>query len=279
MREARHWLITGVSSGFGRSIAEAALARGDSITGTLRKKEDAAAFEALAPGQTDACLLDLTDRNNVSRVIAEAVERHGGVDVLVNNAGYALAGAVEEFEEAEIRDQMETNFFGLAAATRAVLPVMRRQKSGHIINIASVAGLWGFPGMAMYSASKFAVVGFSEALAAEMAPFGVKVTVLEPGAFRTKFSSNSSFTRARRPIEAYAPTVGKICSQIASYDGSQPGDPERAAQAILRLVDLEEPPVQLLLGKDAVQLHRQKLGLTSQSIDQWEDLSSGTDYA
>jgi len=279
MREARHWLITGVSSGFGRSIAEAALARGDSITGTLRKKEDAAAFEALAPGQTDACLLDLTDRNNVSRVIAEAVERHGGVDVLVNNAGYALAGAVEEFEEAEIRDQMETNFFGLAAATRAVLPVMRRQKSGHIINIASVAGLWGFPGMAMYSASKFAVVGFSEALAAEMAPFGVKVTVLEPGAFRTKFSSNSSFTRARRPIEAYAPTVGKICSQIASYDGSQPGDPERAAQAVLRLVDLEEPPVQLLLGKDAVQLHRQKLGLTSQSIDQWEDLSSGTDYA
>jgi len=279
MREARHWLITGVSSGFGRSIAEAALARGDSITGTLRKKEDAAAFEALAPGQTDACLLDLTDRNNVSRVIAEAVERHGGVDVLVNNAGYALAGAVEEFEEAEIRDQMETNFFGLAAATRAVLPVMRRQKSGHIINIASVAGLWGFPGMAMYSASKFAVVGFSEALAAEMAPFGVKVTVLEPGAFRTKFSSSSSFTRARRPIEAYAPTVGKICSQIASYDGSQPGDPERAAQAVLRLVDLEEPPVQLLLGKDAVQLHRQKLGLTSQSIDQWEDLSSGTDYA
>ena len=278
MREARHWLITGVSSGFGRSIAEAALARGDSITGTLRKKEDAAAFEALAPGQTDACLLDLTDRNNVSRVIAEAVERHGGVDVLVNNAGYALAGAVEEFEEAEIRDQMETNFFGLAAATRAVLPVMRRQKSGHIINIASVAGLWGFPGMAMYSASKFAVVGFSEALAGEMAPFGVKVTALEPGAFRTKFSSSSSFTRARRPIEAYEPTVGKLCTQIASYDGNQPGDPGRAAQAVLQLVDLEEPPVHLLLGKDAVQLHRQKLTMTSQSIDQWEALSSGTDY-
>jgi len=278
MREARHWLITGVSSGFGRTIAEAALARGDSVTGTLRKKEEAAAFEALAPGRTRACLLDLTDRDNVLPVIAEAVERRGGVDVLVNNAGYAQAGAVEEFEEAEIRDQMETNFFGLVAATRAVLPVMRRQRSGHIVNIASVAGLMGFPGLAMYSASKFAVVGFSEALAGEMAPFGVKVTVLEPGAFRTRFSSSSSFTRARRPIDAYEPTAGQIFRQIASSDGHQPGDPERAAQAVLQLVDLEEPPVHLLLGKDAVRLHRQKLELTSQSIDQWEELSSGTDY-
>jgi len=132
--------------------------------------------------------------------------------------------------------------------------------------------------MAMYSASKFAVVGFSEALAGEMAPFGVKVTVLEPGAFRTRFSSSNSLTRARRPIEAYESTVGKFSSQIASYDGHQPGDPERAAQVVLQLVDLEEPPVHLLLGKDAVQLQRQKLGLTSQSIEQWEGLSSGTDY-
>ncbi|MGO8858242.1 MAG: oxidoreductase [Steroidobacteraceae bacterium] len=274
----RIWLITGVSTGLGRALAEAVLARGETVIGTLRKADQAAAFEALAPGRAVAKLLDLTDAARVRPAVTEAIEAAGGVDVVVNNAGYGLSGAAEEVSDAEIRRQMETNFFGLVAVTQAALPFMRSQRRGHFVNIASVAGFRGILGMSIYSASKFAVEGFSAGLAAEAGHLGIRVTIVEPGAFRTRWSSNTAIVRSARVIEEYAPTAGMVRAGLEKMDGHQENDPAKGAAAILAAVDSAKPPLHLPLGADAVRYKRETLAGVSEELAAWESVSSATKY-
>ena len=276
---ARIWLVTGVSSGFGQELARQILARGDTVVGTLRRKEQAAAFEALAPGRAHARLLDVTDSAAIPPLVA-AVERYiGSIDVLVNNAGYGLGGAVEELDAAECRHVMETNFFGTLNLIKAVLPSMRKRRSGHIINFSSMAGIVGFPGFGLYNASKFAVSGLTEALAGELAPFGIRATVVEPGGFRTNFAGGS-LAVARNPMPEYADTVAARPRVMKEhYHGTQRGDPAKAAAAVLSIVGAESPPVHLLLGPDAVAAARGKLERFGAEIAAWEALSNSTDYS
>jgi len=274
----RIWLITGVSSGLGRSLAEAVLARGEMVIGTMRKPEQLPGFEALAPGRAFGCRLDVTDRDRVQSVIRESIERAGGVDVVVNNAGYGLAGAAEEVNDAEMRHQMETNFFGLVGVTRAALPFMRAKARGHVVNISSVAGYMGISGMAIYSASKFAVEGFSEALAGETAALGIHVTIVEPGGFRTRWASDNAIVRAARVIDAYSASSGAIRTGLSRMDGVQQGDPDKAALAIIAAVEAENPPLRLPLGPDSVKFLRHKLSGMLEELATWESLASSTDF-
>lgn len=274
----RTWLITGVSSGIGRALAEAILRRGEVVIGTLRRKEQLAGFEALAPGRAFACQLDVTDKANVHTVVTRAIEAAGGIDVLVNNAGYGLSGAAEEVSDAESRHQMETNFFGLVEVTQAALPFMRAQKRGHIVNISSVAGYMGIRGMSLYSASKFAVEGFSESLAAEAAHLGIRVTIVEPGAFRTNWSSNTAIVRSAKVIADYAPTAGAIRTGLEKMDGHQENDPAKGAEAIIAAVNAENPPLRLPLGADSVRYLREKLAAVAKELDTWESVASSTRF-
>lgn len=278
MSDTRTWLITGVSTGFGRALAEAVLARGDTVIGTLRKPGQAAEFEALAPGRASSCIIDLTDKARVGPTITAAIEKAGGVDVVINNAGYGLAGAVEEVSDVEMRHQMETNFFGLVEVTQAALPFMRAKGKGHFVNIASLAGLMGLGGFSMYCASKFAVVGFSESLAAEAAPLGIKVTVVEPGTFRTNWSSASAIIRAEKVIDAYAQTAGVLRERLGQLDGNQPGDPVKAALAILKAVDAPNPPMHLPLGPDAVAAAAAKLERMTTELATWREVGLATTF-
>lgn len=274
----RTWLITGVSTGLGRALAEAVLGRGEIVIGTLRKREQQAEFAALAPGRALTTLLDMTDRKQVHTRITQAIQAAGGIDVVVNNAGYGLCGAAEEVSDAEIRHQMETNFFGLVAVTQAALPFMRAQKRGHIVNISSVAGYKGIHGMSIYSASKFAVEGFSEGLAAEAGHLGIRVTIVEPGAFRTQWASNSAIVRSVRVIEDYAPTAGVVRAGHAKMDGHQENDPAKGAIAIIAAVDSTHPPLRLPLGADSVRYLRDKLAAMTQELAAWEALSADTRF-
>lgn len=272
----RIWLITGVSSGLGRALAEAALKQGDTVIGTLRKADQLAEFEALAPGRATGCLLDVTDKANVHALVTRAIEAAGGIDVVVNNAGYGLAGAAEEISDAELRQQMETNFFGLVAVSQAALPFMRANRRGHFVNISSVAGYKGILGMSIYSASKFAVEGFSESLAAETVHLGIKVTIVEPGAFRTNWSSSNAIVRSAKVIEDYAATAGAIRAGLEQMSGHQENDPAKGARAILAVVAAENPPLRLPLGADSVRYLRDKLAAMSAEIDAWEEIASDT---
>lgn len=275
---SRTWLITGVSSGLGRALAEAVLQRGEVVIGSLRKPEQVAQFEALAPGRAFGCLLDVTDKANVHAVVSRAIEAASGIDVVVNNAGYGLAGAAEEVNDAEARQQMETNFFGLVAVTQAALPFMRAQRRGHFINVSSVAGFKGVVGMPIYSASKFAVEGFSESLAAETAHLGIKVTIVEPGAFRTNWSSNTAIVRSAKTIEDYVPTAGMVRAGLEYMDGRQENDPVKGAQAIISAVDAENPPMRLPLGADSVGYLREKLAAMAAELEAWESIASNTRF-
>jgi NAD(P)-dependent dehydrogenase (short-subunit alcohol dehydrogenase family) len=274
---SRTWMITGVSSGFGRELAQAALARGDTVIGTLRKQEQLAAFEALAPGRAHAVQLDVTDSAAIAPAVAGAIERCGAIDVLVNNAGYGFVGAVEEASIAEVRQQFETNVFGLIQVTQAVLPQMRQRGRGHIINLSSGAGVIASPGLGLYAASKFAVEGFSEALAGEVAPLGIRVTILEPGGFRTQFSGGSCAQAAQR-IAAYDATAGRMRAGFEQFNGRQPGDPARAAQLMLQLSDMAEPPLRLVLGADMLPRVRGKYEHLLAELTRWEALSLSTDF-
>jgi NAD(P)-dependent dehydrogenase (short-subunit alcohol dehydrogenase family) len=274
--QPKRWLITGASSGFGLELARAALARGDTVVGTLRQRAQADSFEKLAPGRAHAVLLDVTRAADVGPAVQQALERAGGIDVLVNNAGYGLFGAVEEVSDAEGRHVMETNFFGALAVTRALLPHLREQRRGHIFNISSAAGVIGFPGCGLYSASKFALEGASEALAGELAPFGVRVTIVEPGGFRTNFAGGS-MRQADQVLPAYADTpAGKARHSIGRYDGRQPGDPAKAAQAIITALQAPQAPLRLVLGADAVQMVRGKHEGTLKLLAEWEPVSVNT---
>jgi len=274
-----NWLITGVSSGFGRALAEAVLAKGDRVAGTVRKAAAKAEFETLAPGRALGILLDVTDEASVRRGIGEAEERTGGgVDVLVNNAGYGFEGAIEEATPAQIRAQFEVNVFGAVAVIQAVLPHMRRRRAGHIVNITSMGGLTAFPGVGIYNGSKFALEGISEALAKEVKPLGIKVTIVEPGSFRTDWAGRS-MVHVERPIADYEETAGLFRRALAQRNGRQPGDPRKAARAIIQAVEAETPPLHLLLGTDALRLVGEKLGALETEIMRWAPVSVSTDFA
>ncbi len=277
MHENRRWFITGVSSGFGRLLAEAALARGDSVAGTLRSPEQAGAFEALAPGRAHAVLLDVTERKRIPAAVSEGVGKLGGIDILVNNAGYGIAGVLEELDEDEIDHAIETNLGGTIYVTKAALPALRESK-GRILNFSSMAGLVGLPGMAPYCAAKHGVEGFSESIAAELQPFGIVVTLIEPGGFRTNFLKGSERI-ARTPLSIYDATPGGMTrSGLSGVGDMMPGDPSRAIEAILRVVDSDAPPLRLVLGADALTSIRDKMDRVQANLAEWESVTLSTGF-
>jgi NAD(P)-dependent dehydrogenase (short-subunit alcohol dehydrogenase family) len=271
------WFITGVSSGFGRALAETLVSRGERVVGTLRNEDQRTQFEALSPGKSLGYLLDVRDHDAVRRVVAQIEEEVGAIDVLVNNAGYGYEGSVEEATPEAIRAQFDVNLFGAVSVLQAVLPFMRSRRTGHILNVTSMGGLMTFPGVGVYNASKFALEGINEALASEVRQFGIKVTAIEPGAFRTDWAGRS-MTRASRTISDYASLLEPISASRAARSGKQPGDPARAALAIIKVVESEHPPVHLLLGTDAVKFVREKIATLTKEIDDWESLSASTDF-
>jgi NAD(P)-dependent dehydrogenase (short-subunit alcohol dehydrogenase family) len=273
----RVWFITGCSTGFGRELAEQCLRRGDKVVATLRKPEQLADLAAEFGETALVVALDVTDQNSIDSAIQAAVAKFGRIDVLVNNAGYGLAGAIEEATEAEFMPVFETNVFGLIRVTRALLPHFREQRSGHIVNLSSIAGLIGSPGWGYYNASKFAVNGFSEALAAELAPLGIQVTIVEPGPFRTDFLGRSGVEAALR-IPDYDPTAGKTRIYFHDQAGKQAGDPVKACEAIIAVVEAPDPPRHLLLGAIAFNRYSARLDQWKQELETWRTTSLGADY-
>jgi NAD(P)-dependent dehydrogenase (short-subunit alcohol dehydrogenase family) len=272
------WFITGASRGLGRELAAAALEDGDQVIAAAR--DPRAALEAL-PEAGDALLavrLDVTDEQQAAKAVATGVERFGRIDVVVNNAGYGLFGGVEEISDTEARALFDTNVFGLLNLTRAVLPTLRVQGSGRIINIGSSAGFASSAGRGLYSASKFAVEGLTEALRAEAAPLGIHVTVVELGSFRTNFLTTDSRREVAESISAYADTVGKLTEAIEVGHGRQPGDPVKAAAAIRHLATVGQPPLRLHLGSDCVSLVEGKLATVAEELGRWRDLALSTDF-
>lgn len=271
------WLITGCSTGFGRELASAVLARNWNAVVTAR---DPATIQDIVAGHDVSALalrLDVTDPEQVASAAKEAEARFGAIDVLVNNAGYGYRGAVEEADETEVRELFETNFFGLVSMIQAVLPGMRAHRRGHIVNISSVADRMAQPGSGYYSATKFAVGGLSDALRKEVGPLGIRVTVVEPGGFRTDFAGRS-LRQSKHTIDDYAATAGARRKENSSTDGRQPGDPARAAQAIIRAVQADKPPFRLALGRSAVQRIRAEIDTQRQELDAWEETANGADY-
>jgi NAD(P)-dependent dehydrogenase (short-subunit alcohol dehydrogenase family) len=271
----RVWLITGASSGFGRSIAEAALAAGDDVVASARRPSALADLVSDHPGRVLALELDVTDAERIPAAVAEAVAWRGRLDVLVNNAGYALVGAVEENTDAELRGMLEVMFFGAAAMTRAVLPHLRGRGSGAIVQISSLGGQLSFAGYSAYSAAKFALEGLSEALADEVNPLGIKVLIVEPGSFRTGLQNGFAVST---PIPAYQDTVGATARAAAASDGTQAGDPAKAAAAIIAALDAEHTPLRLPLGSDAVDLLLAHSDRFRRELATWEEVSRGTDF-
>ncbi|WP_328648622.1 oxidoreductase [Amycolatopsis sp. NBC_00348] len=267
------WFITGASRGFGRALTDAALTAGDQVVAAARNPP---------PGDPAGprldVRLDVTDPAQAEAAVAAAVDRFGRIDVLVNNAGYGLFGAVEEVPDADVRALFDTNVFGLLNVTRAALPVLRAQGAGHVVNISSSAGFASGAGRGLYSAAKFAVEGLSEALRAEVGPLGIDVTVVEPGSFRTDFLAPASRRQVAVTVPAYAGSVGAVTSAIEKNDGHQPGDPARAVTAIRHLVTTAEPPLRLQLGSDCVRLVEDKLATVAGELDQWRELATSTDY-
>ncbi|MDA5341109.1 oxidoreductase [Stenotrophomonas maltophilia] len=276
MSSSRLILITGVSSGFGRALALQALQAGHRVVGTVRNDEARVAFEALAPGRAFARLLDVTDAEAIDALVADVEANVGAIDVLVNNAGYGHEGILEESTLAELRHQFEVNVFGPAALIKAVLPHMRARRRGHILNITSMGGFITMPGIAWYCGSKFALEGISEVLGKEVATFGIHVTAVAPGSFRTDWAGRS-MARAPRSIDDYDALFDPIRSAREAKSGHQLGDPAKAAQAMLQIIESDAPPTHLLLGSDALQLVRTKLASMAGSIDAWEKLSRSTD--
>ncbi|MGC1369002.1 MAG: oxidoreductase [Methylovirgula sp.] len=273
-----NWLITGVSSGFGRALAEAVVKKGGSVAGTVRKDKDKSAFEAIAPGRAFAILLDVTDEKAVHRGVKEAEQKLDGIDVLVNNAGYGFEGALEEASLADFRAQFDVNVFGAVAMMQAVLPLMRARRRGHIVNISSIGGLAAFPGIGAYHGSKFALEGISESLAKEVKHLGIKVTIVEPGGFRTDWAGRS-MQHIEHTIADYEPSAGAFRRSLAERDGRQAGDPRKAAEAIILAVESEGPPLHLLLGPDALRLAGEKLGALTAEILKWAPVSANTNFS
>ena len=271
----RTWFITGVSRGLGLAIANAALTDGDMVIGTVRDK---APDRSSGPGKLHVVTLDVADGEAADEAVHQAFARAGKIDVIVNNAGYGLLGAFETATDSEARRLFEVDVFAPIRIIRAALPYLRAQRSGHIINITSIAGRAPGAGSALYAAAKHALEGLSASLAQEVRPFGVKVTAVAPGAFRTDFLSSHSIRKSNAEEAAYAQSVGRMMSGFDAMAGKQIGDPDRAAQAILELVRAEQPPIHLLLGTDALRRTREKADAVIEEMDRWEEVTRGTDF-
>jgi NAD(P)-dependent dehydrogenase (short-subunit alcohol dehydrogenase family) len=274
---AKTFLITGVSSGFGRALAEAALRDGHTVAGTVRKEGDRADFERLGRGAR-AVILDVTDTNQIAPAIAAIEKDIGAIDVLVNNAGYGHEGILEESSIEDLRRQFEVNVFGAVAMIQAVLPAMRQRRAGHILNITSMGGIITLPGLSYYHGSKFALEGISEALGKEVKDFGIHVTAIEPGGFRTDWPGRS-MVRAARSIADYDALIEPIRKRRMELSGWQVGDPAKAAQAMLKVALSDNPPAHLLLGSDAVRLVEEKMKSLQADFNAWKSVSLSTDVA
>lgn len=275
--DAKVWLITGSSSGFGRSLVEAVLKKGDRVVATARKPEYLDDLVQQYPETVHAVRLDVTNLQDVQAAIKSALNQYDRIDVLVNNAGYPAMGAIEELSDDDTRRQFETNFFGALSMIRAVLPTMREQRSGHILNISSFAGVASFSGLGIYSATKFALEGASEALAQEVKPLGIKVTLIEPGGFRTN-AIGSSMVTPKHPISDYAETSGKTIDFMRASHGKQPGDPAKAADAMIQVVESDDPPLRLALGEDSANGIVQKLDAMKAELEAWKFVSISTAF-
>lgn len=277
MENAPVWFITGCSTGFGNELARQIIARGDRVVVTARDKSRLAELIADHEDTTLALDLDVTNSEQIEAAVAAAAERFGRIDILVNNAGYGYMASVEEGEYAEIRRQFDANVFGLFAMTRAVLPIMRRQRSGHVINFTSVAGIVGFPGSGYYAASKHAVEGWSDSLAAEGKPIGIKVTCIEPGPFRTDWAGRSMIQTPNR-IAEYAETAGIRLTGAKQGSGKQPGDPARAAAAIISIAGKEDAPRHFVFGAFGVDQVTRRLNAALDDVKTWREASLATDF-
>jgi len=271
------WFITGFSTGFGRELAKEVLASGYKAAVASRNTDDVKDIVEAYPETAIPVKLDVTKPDEIKAAVEQITQKFGTVDVLVNNAGIGYFGAIEESEEAEVRRMFEINFFGLANVTKAVLPIMRKQRSGHILNIASIGGLVSFPAVCFYNATKYAVDGFSEALAKETAPLGIKVTVIAPSGFRTDWAGRSA-NNSKIVIDDYKETAETNKNNIRGYSGKQPGDPVRAAKAMVAVVESANPPLRLLLGEAALKGARNKLELLKKDFDTWAETSTGADF-
>ena len=271
------WLITGISSGLGQALAQTVIERGDRVIGTFRHQAQIDAFNDLHPNKAIGIELDLTNSTDILHAFEFVKSNVGKLDVLVNNAGLGFAGAIEETSIEETRAVFEGNFFGVLALTKTFLPLLRQQKSGHIIQISSHGGFKAFAGFGIYNASKFALEGFSEALAQEIAPLGIQLTIVEPGPFRTNFAG-SSLKFAEQTIDDYLATAGAFREKLKSVDGVQEGDPSKAATAIYNLTTLDKPPLRLPLGKVAVHSLTSKLASVQTDLDNYRDVAESVVY-
>lgn len=271
------YIITGCSSGFGRALAEAVLDRGDLVVLTARKLESIADLSEKYTNQALTVRLDVTNQSDRDKVFSETMQRFGRVDVLVNNAGQGSLGAFEEFSSDQIRQHFEINSFGVFEMSRAALPIMRQQRSGHILNITSVGGVASMGGFALYCATKFAVEGFSEGLCDEVKPLGIRVTIVEPGAFRTNFAGAANM-RPTFAIDDYQPLIEPIRQYLYGSSGQQPGDPHKAALAMIAVVESENPPLRLMLGADAYGFWEQKNIALQQDLAKWRSVGEDTAF-
>lgn len=278
MNTSKTWIITGAARGFGQEISRAVLASGDKVVATVRSRPEELQAQLGNHPNLHVAVLDITDEAQAREVAAGSLARFGRIDVLVNNAGYGLLSGVEEATDEEVKRNYETNVFGLLKVTRAVLPHMRRQRSGHVINFSSVGGLRGYVGWGLYGSTKFAVEGITEAMALELAPLGIHATTVEPGFFRTNFLDHSSLSRSAKVIADYEGTVGKMREFATQASYQQPGDPVKLAAAIVRLAASSKPPVHLPLGNDTLAAYRAKVAAFEQEIAEWHDVITGTDH-
>jgi NAD(P)-dependent dehydrogenase (short-subunit alcohol dehydrogenase family) len=271
------WLITGCSTGFGRELSKAVIANGDQVAVTARKMDDVKDIVEGNDSNAISLTLDVTKPAEIAAAVKATLEKFGRIDVLVNNAGIGYFGAVEESEDAQVRRMFDINVFGLGNMTQAVLPIMRAQKAGHILNISSIGGLRSFPAVGYYNATKYAVDGLSEALAKEVAPLGIKVTIVCPSGFRTDWAGRSA-DNSKIVIDDYATTAELNKNSIRSVSGNQPGDPVRAALAMIKVVETENPPLRLLLGAAAYKGANMKLEELKNDFETWKDTSIGADF-
>lgn len=271
------WLITGCSSGLGRAFAITALSQGYKVAVTSRNLSDIQDIVACHQENALAVQLDVTNPSDIKAAIKNVLDRFGKIDVLVNNAGIGYFGSIEESDESETRRMMEINFYGLANVTREILPVMRKQKSGHIINISSICGIYSYPGLGYYNATKYAVDGFTETLHREVKDLGIKVTIVAPGAFRTQWAGRSA-KESETNIQDYSATSHNFKTIIRNSNGQQPGNPQKAADAVVQLVESATPPLRLVLGTDAMEAANLKLQELKSDFEAWRPVTIGTDF-
>ncbi|MCP6760417.1 MAG: oxidoreductase [Fischerella sp. CENA71] len=278
MKTQKVWFITGASRGFGLEIARAALAVGDQVVATVRQEPTQLATTLDNHPDLYVVQMDVTQEDQVQAAVKQGITRFGRVDVLVNNAGFGMVSAIEEATDAEVRKQYDTNVFGLLNVTRAVLPYLRQQKSGRVINISSLFGYDAIPGWGLYGSTKFAVEGISKGLAAEVASLGIHVTVVAPGLFSTDFLSTESYTAAKTIIDDYQATVGSMRTGADALHKHQPGDPKKFAAVIIQLANTERPPLHLPVGKDTIAMYQNNAAKMAQEIETWLPVATSTDH-